>query len=156
MKARYSPEAFDVYCSGFKTLPLAGLSSNGVFSCHGGIPEGVETLEQIQEVDRFHVNFQNTIAFQLTWNDPAEGEFKFSPNWRGGGSRLYGRLAFNEFTESLGVNLMFRAHQVFPDGVKTFFDEKLISVFSSAYNNRVRPKIVHLREGLKIEIIPIS
>ncbi|MHA2040997.1 MAG: metallophosphoesterase [Candidatus Thorarchaeota archaeon] len=155
VKARYSPDVFDIYCSGFKVLPLAGLSSNGVFSCHGGVPEGVETLEQIQEVDRFHENIQDPIAFQLTWNDPAEGDFRFSPNWRGGGSRIYGRLAFKEFSEALGLNLMFRAHQVFPDGVQTFFDDKLISVFSSAYNNRVNPKIAHLGDGLKTELIQI-
>lgn len=155
VKARYSPDVFDTYCSGFKVLPLAGLSSNGVFSCHGGIPEGVETLEQIQGVNRFHENFQDPIAFQLAWNDPAEGDFRFSPNWRGGGSRIYGRLAFSEFVETLGLTLMFRAHQVFPDGIQTFFDNKLISVFSSAYNNRVKPKIVHLRDGLKTELIQI-
>ena len=152
---RYSPDVFDIYCSGFKVLPLGGLSSNGVFSCHGGIPEGVDTLEQIQKVDRFHEDFQDPIALQLTWNDPAEGDFRFSPNWRGGGSMTYGRLAFNEFAESLGIVLMFRAHQVFPDGVQTFFDEKLISVFSATYNNRVKPKIVHLGNGLKTEVIPI-
>jgi hypothetical protein len=155
VKARYSPYIFDVYCSGFKILPLAGLSSNGVFSCHGGIPEGVETLEQIQEVDRFHENFPDPLAFQLTWNDPSDGDFRFSPNWRGGGSRVFGRLAFNEFMESLGLTLMFRAHQVFPDGVKTFFDGKLISIFSSAYSNRVKPKIAFLRDGLKTELMQI-
>ncbi|MFX1261334.1 MAG: metallophosphoesterase [Promethearchaeota archaeon] len=153
--ARYSPEVFDIYCSGFKVLPLGGLSSNGVFSCHGGIPEGVETLEQIQQVDRFHEDFRDQIAFQLTWNDPAEGDFRFSPNWRGGGSMIYGRLAFNEFTESLGIALIFRAHQVFPDGIQTFFDERLISIFSASYNNRVEPKIARLRDGLKIELIQI-
>ncbi|MHA2140259.1 MAG: metallophosphoesterase [Candidatus Thorarchaeota archaeon] len=155
VKAKYSPDLFDVYCSGFKVLPLAGLSSNGVFSCHGGIPEGVQTLEQIQSVDRFHENFPDPIAFQLTWNDPADGDFRFSPNWRGSGSRTYGRVAFKEFAESLGLNLMFRAHQVFPNGVETFFDEQLISVFSSSYNNRVKPKIVHLRDGLKTKLFPI-
>jgi diadenosine tetraphosphatase ApaH/serine/threonine PP2A family protein phosphatase len=155
IKARYSPDVFDIYCSGFKMLPLAGLSSNGVFACHGGVPEGVHSLDQIQAVDRFHVNLQNQIAYQLAWNDPAEGEFRFSSNWRGGGSRLYGRLAFNEFAELLGLNLMFRAHQVFPEGVQTFFDERLISVFSSAYNNRVKPKIVHLGDDLKTELIQI-
>jgi hypothetical protein len=106
-------------------------------------------------VDRFHENIQDPIAFQLTWNDPAEGDFRFSPNWRGGDSRIYGRLAFKEFSEALGLNLMFRAHQVFPDGVQTFFDDKLISVFSSAYNNRVNPKIAHLRDGLKTDLIQI-
>lgn len=155
VKSKYSPDVFDIYCSGFKVLPLAGLSSNGIFSCHGGIPEGVETLDQIQEVDRFHEKIQNPIAFQLTWNDPSEGDFRFSPNWRGSGSRIYGRLAFNEFAESFELNLMFRAHQVFPEGVQTFFDGKLISVFSSAYNNRVKPKIVHLRDGLKTDLIQI-
>jgi hypothetical protein len=155
VKAKYSSDVFDVYCSGFKVLPLGGLSSNGVFSCHGGIPEGVDTLDQIQNVDRFHENFHDPIAFQLTWNDPAEGDFRFSPNWRGGGSRIFGRIAFNEFAESLDLSLMFRAHQVFPDGIQTFFDQKLISVFSSAYNNRVKPKIVHLMNGLKTELIQI-
>ncbi len=155
VKAKYSPEIFDVYCSSFKALPLAGLSSNGVFSCHGGVPEGIRNLDQLQGLDRFQEDMQNPIAFQLTWNDPAEGDFHFGPNWRGGGSRIFGRLAFNEFAESLGIVLMFRAHQVFPNGFQKFFDDKLISVFSARYHGRVKPKIAYLRDGLKTELIQI-
>ena len=92
---------------------------------------------------------------QLVWNDPAENDFAFRNNIRGDNIRTYGKKAFAKFSKDLSVNLMFRSHQVFPEGIKTFFDGKLVSVFSTEYNGRVKPKIVRLGKEMQYEPIPL-
>ncbi|MDF1540240.1 MAG: metallophosphoesterase, partial [Candidatus Thorarchaeota archaeon] len=141
------------YLSAFESLPIAGLSKNGVFSCHGGIPEGVRSLEDLQSPDRHHPNFEDNIIMQSVWNDPVDTNVKFRNNVRGEKIRTFGRKAFDEFSENLGIKLMFRAHQVFPEGIKQFFDGKLVSVFSSEYKNRVRPKVVRLGKDYQYEVL---
>ncbi|MFW9847084.1 MAG: hypothetical protein ACFFD6_10065, partial [Candidatus Thorarchaeota archaeon] len=60
---------------------------------------------------------------------------------------IFGRIAFKEFAELIDIRLMIRAHQVFPDGVQTFFEKKLYSVFSTSYAGRVKPKILQIKEA---------
>ncbi|MFQ5832856.1 MAG: metallophosphoesterase [Candidatus Thorarchaeota archaeon] len=155
VKSQYSTKLFDNYCEVFKALPLAGLSSSGVFCCHGGVPEGVRSREQILSIDRHSIDLENPIAFQLVWNDPVEADFHFGSNMRGGGTRTFGRLAFSEFVKNLGIRLMIRAHEVFQNGYKRFFEGKLISVFSTPYNGRVSPKVIRLQDDLIAEAVPI-
>jgi diadenosine tetraphosphatase ApaH/serine/threonine PP2A family protein phosphatase len=138
----YGRDLFREYCQLFETIPLAAYSESGIFCCHGGVPEGLESLDQLQSLDRFDENFRNDIAFQMVWNDPRHGDFSFRPNRRSSRARLYGRKAFDKFSENMGVTRMFRAHEVFASGYQTFFDGQLISVFSASYQGMAEPKIV--------------
>lgn len=152
---KYSGQIFRKYIDAFEALPVAGLSRNGVFSCHGGVPEGVYSFEQLLELKRQKENFEDNIIMQLVWNDPIDKDVRFRNNVRGEKIRTYGRKAFDEFAHNLEINLMFRAHQVFPDGIQTFFDGRLISIFSTEYNGRVKPKVVRLGKNLQYEALPI-
>ncbi|MHA1909116.1 MAG: metallophosphoesterase [Candidatus Thorarchaeota archaeon] len=154
VKRKHSDKVFRDYMRAFESLPIASLSENGVFSCHGGIPEGVTSIDDLQKPDRHHVNFENDVILQLVWNDPADNDFAFRNNVRGANIRTYGRKAFKQFSKNLNIHLMFRAHQVFPEGTQEFFEGKLVSVFSTEYNGRVKPKIVRL--GKKLHYEPIS
>ncbi|MHA2096519.1 MAG: metallophosphoesterase, partial [Candidatus Hodarchaeales archaeon] len=153
---KHSHRTFQQYSKVFEALPLAGLSENGIFSCHGGIPEGVKMLEDLQRPNRHDVNFPEDIPFQLVWNDPYDRDFDFRPNSRSQRARIYGRRAFDAFSVNLGVKLIFRGHQVYSDGIKTFFDGQVISVFSATYKGRVSPKVVRLGKDFKYEPIPIE
>ncbi|MFX0108797.1 MAG: metallophosphoesterase [Candidatus Hodarchaeota archaeon] len=152
---QYGEEMYQIYCNVFKELPLAGMSKTGAFACHGGVAENLNSIDQIQSINRKNVDIVDPIAFQLTWNDPRDGDFEFGENFRGGGSRIFGRIAFDKFSKNLGVRLMFRAHQVFPDGVKFFFDRKLVSVFSSTYTNRVKAKVVRMEKESTLTTIDL-
>ncbi|UCH04490.1 MAG: metallophosphoesterase, partial [Candidatus Thorarchaeota archaeon] len=61
VRTQYNPDLFDAYCEVFKSLPMAGINTNGVFACHGGIPEGVDTLNQIQSIERRFVDLDNPV-----------------------------------------------------------------------------------------------
>lgn len=153
---KFSHPLYLEYCETFKTLPLAGMSKNGVFCCHGGVPEGLESKEQLQEIERQDINLVHPIAYQLLWNDPRDEEYHFQANLRGGGSRLYGKLAFDEFAENLDVSLMLRSHEAYRQGFKQFFNGRLVSVFSASYRGQVAPQVVKMTTNLQVEAIPLS
>ena len=89
------------------------------------------------------------------WNDPKDAEFEFSNSIRGGGIYFFGSLAFEKFVSNLGIKIFFRAHEVFPDGVQSFFNGQLYSVFSTSYGGRVNPKIIRYDADSKLDFLPI-
>ncbi len=155
VRSKHSSDLFEFYCGTFSTLPLGAISKNGIFACHGGVPRGVDSLEQLQSIDRHFIDFPNVIASQLVWNDPKEAEYTFQKSLRGGRFLWFGVFAFNRFMEDLDLRLFFRAHEVFKEGIKTFFDGRLVSVFSAANHGQVNPKIVRLGDHLRYEPVPL-
>ncbi|MHA2057018.1 MAG: metallophosphoesterase [Candidatus Thorarchaeota archaeon] len=151
----FSFDVYSKYLEVFQVLPMAVYNSEGAFACHGGIPEGVSSIEEIQICNRFNYDFPNDILFQLAWNDPKEADFRFAANSRGKRVKAFGRKAFKEFSEKLGVEIMFRAHEVFPDGFKKFFDGKLISIFSATYHGAATPMAMRLGGDFKVEPIKL-
>jgi diadenosine tetraphosphatase ApaH/serine/threonine PP2A family protein phosphatase len=139
----------------FQFLPIGGLSRTGVFSCHGGIPEGVSSITEIQELDRINEDFPSPTLWQIVWNDPTDNHSRFSPSIRGGNSRYFGAIAFREFTKAAGIKKIIRAHQVFSRGYKVFFGGGLVSVFSTPYNRGIEPKILRLDEDTQITPIDL-
>ncbi|TXT54631.1 MAG: hypothetical protein BAJATHORv1_60128 [Candidatus Thorarchaeota archaeon] len=154
---KYTDSLFYDYVKVFSRMPLAGMSVNGIFSCHGGIPEEIETLKQLNDIDRFHPNFPDDIAFQLVWNDPVDLHIAFRANKRSSRAREFGRKAFDEFCNNLDVKLMFRAHEAYNEGYQTYFDGRLVSVFSTSYRDKVTPKIARVSREREYEIqaVPI-
>ncbi|MHA2179230.1 MAG: metallophosphoesterase [Candidatus Thorarchaeota archaeon] len=149
----HSFDVYGYYLDVFQVLPLAAMGE-GIFACHGGIPEGVKSLDDIQTRNRFNLNFPDDVLFQLAWNDPKEADFRFAANSRGQRVKAFGRKAFDEFSDKFGIEKFIRAHEVAPDGIRTFFDDRLISVFSASSHGRANPKVVRL--GSKFTIEPID
>ncbi len=150
---KYSFDVYGYYLDVFQVLPLVAQSSEGIFACHGGVPEGVDSIEEIQSRNRFNFDLPDDILFQLAWNDPKEADFSFAANSRGNRVKAFGRKAFDEFSNNLGIKLMFRAHEVVPEGIKTFFEDRLVSVFSATYRGMATPKVVRLGATFTIEPI---
>ncbi|MHA1135699.1 MAG: metallophosphoesterase [Candidatus Thorarchaeota archaeon] len=152
----HSFDVFKHYSRVFEVLPIAVYKKSVLFACHGGVPEGVSSIEEIQRRNRWHPDFPDEVIAQIVWNDPKEKDYKFRPSTRGDRLWFFGKTAFTEFMNNIDAKIMFRAHEVFPDGYKTFFDSKLVSVFSATYGTRVQPKIVRLCNDLSIEPIELN
>jgi hypothetical protein len=152
---KFPVDVYSKYLEVFQVLPMAVYNSDGIFACHGGIPEAVTSLDDIQKCNRFNLNFPDDILFQLVWNDPKEADFKFAANSRGNRVKAFGRQAFDEFSENLGVKLMFRAHEVFAEGYRKFFDGRLVSVFSAAYRGAAVPTVLRLSGDFKVDPIKL-
>ncbi|MGY5858377.1 MAG: metallophosphoesterase family protein [Candidatus Thorarchaeota archaeon] len=151
----HSFDVFKHYSRVFEVLPIAVYKKSVLFACHGGVPEGVSSIEEIQGRNRRHPDFPDDIIFQVVWNDPRDHDYAFGPNSRSQRARYYGKAGFTEFMKNIDAKIMFRAHEVQPKGYKTFFDGRLVSVFSATYGTRVQPKIVRLSKDLTIEPLEI-
>ena len=132
---RYGMAVFERYNQIFAKLPLAVLTWNKVFALHGGIPEGLDNLNEINGLQDM-VNPDDRIMFQILWNDPVEKDGWFFRNFRGKYSQKFGREAFKFFMKKHDIKLFLRAHEVHKEGFKEFFDTKLISLDSSTTKRR--------------------
>jgi diadenosine tetraphosphatase ApaH/serine/threonine PP2A family protein phosphatase len=146
---------FRYYTRFFESLPIAAYHSSAIFACHGGVPEGVSSIEEIQSCNRRNPNFPDEIIFQMVWNDPEEGDFGFRPSIRGAQARYFGQKAFDHFMKNIDAHIMFRAHEVVPEGYRILFQNRLVSVFSASYAGRVKPKIVRLGNDRSIEALSL-
>ena len=151
----YSFDVFKHYSRVFEVLPIAVFRKSSLFACHGGVPEGVSSIAEIQGKNRRNPDFPDDVLFQMVWNDPKENDYTFRPSMRGKRARYFGKAAFTHFMDTIDAQIMFRAHEVFPEGYRTFFDNKLVSVFSATSGNRVIPKIVRLCSDYRIEPIDL-
>jgi serine/threonine-protein phosphatase PP1 catalytic subunit len=126
----------------FSLLPVAAVIDNLVFAVHGGVPEGMPTLDEIKTIKKGIVDpadKDDTLLLGLMWNDPKEGTMGFGPNDYRGYMRTFGVDIFKAFLEKNGLERMIRGHQRWMDGYRYFFDEKLLSVFSCAsYSPKVQ------------------
>lgn len=107
----------------FSMLPYVALIDNNVFCCHGGIPKNLYSLEEIEQVPKGIMDFeQNTLALQLTWNDFYTREERnsyryrrppryFVRNWIRDTGFLAGPEAVDQFFQQFGLRFIIRAHQ---------------------------------------------
>ncbi len=144
---RFSFSFYRVYASLFASLPYACLVNGSVLCLHGGIAKGLERLSQLREIPR-EVEVEDPIGFQVLWNDPHEGVRGFKPSPRGPGIYVFGEDVFTEFAEENGVEVMVRAHEVFPQGFKWYFRGRILSLFSAAqYTIPVNAKVGEMEGG---------
>lgn len=125
VRSYYSQELYEEISNLYRKLPISSVIHENRFLVHGGIPEGVE---KVDEIDKLSVEDQR--YEEMMWNDPQEGLDSFSFNRLRGGYKVFGRGAVDDFLESNCLSGIIRAHQCFPDGYKYFFDERLLTVFS--------------------------
>ena len=126
---RYGIKIFEEYNRIFSKLPLAILTWNKIFAVHGGIPEGLNNINEIIELAN-EIDPINKITFQILWNDPVEKQNWFSKNLRGGDSKKFGSLAAKYFMEKFGIKLIVRAHERHESDHKCFFGDMLVSLYS--------------------------
>ncbi|NMC07790.1 MAG: serine/threonine protein phosphatase, partial [Candidatus Lokiarchaeota archaeon] len=139
----------------FTQLPLAAVTWNNILLVHGGIPEGVTDLREIENLPR-ELDPENRLSFELLWNDPVETKrpVHFRKGARGGAVKQFGEIAFNEFQENTKITKLIRGHEEFNDGYRYFFDDRLLSIYSSRrvvespFERQIKPKVVKIhKEG---------
>ena len=131
-----------------------------IVSLHGGIPiydnkftempkipnivEGLDLLDSSYS----NIDEMGDLSQQILWNDPADdlppGMF-FLPSKRGIGFN-FGKEVFDEWMKQNKADRLIRAHEVFLEGFKNFFNNRLFSVFSSSKYvfRRIEAKILEL------------
>ncbi len=132
--------------------------SRVIVSLHGGIPIYDKKFTEMPEIpniiegsDRFDPSHSNIddmddLSQQILWNDPADDlppDMLFLPSRRGIGFN-FGKEVFDEWMKQNKSDRLIRGHEVFLEGFKNFFNDRLFSVFSSSKYvfRRVEAKIL--------------
>ena len=140
----------------FSKLPLAAITWNRIFCIHGGIPQDLEDINSINNLPTEEQQIENPITKQLLWNDPHKRVKEFKWSNRGPGVKRFGEEAFFNFIENNKINYIIRSHEKQKNGYKKYFDDKLISIFSSrSYSKRVSTVVGVINKKGKIKILGI-
>jgi diadenosine tetraphosphatase ApaH/serine/threonine PP2A family protein phosphatase len=152
---RYGPRVYRMYAEVFSSMPYAAVLNGEVFAVHGGVAEGLSSVETVRGLPKGDLEPSDPIALQLLWNDPDESVEYFAPSPRGPGINLYGRRAVEEFFAANGLKLMVRAHEYFPEGFHEYFGGMVLSLFSCRYYPATRPKAA-LLEGASWRLVALT
>ncbi len=127
---------FSEILSIYNVLPICALINREVLCLHGGIPEDNDILKKLQgqKCKNFReiYNSNEQGIYQIMWNDPKSGLEGFSDNFRGPGIKFFGDDVFENFMRYNNLKYLIRAHECFPEGYRWFFNNRLLSIFSSA------------------------
>ncbi len=162
--AENATEVFNHFQETFAQLPLCVLTWNRIFGVHGGIPISMDklaiTLKQISQIKRGLINLNefDSLTAQLLWNDPKENVSEAMPSSRGIGY-YFGKKPFLEFSQENEIQLVIRSHEVFQEGYKYFFNNKLISIFSAldyVYLHGIHAKIMRIEANGDLKLMNIK
>ena len=129
------------YADYFDNLPIVGLlnfEEIKIMAVHGGLPRPSLNIDNYYEnknlnsyLDKNTKDFVGmTMQNSFLWSDPydkAHDGFRYTSNSR----FQFNQNHFIAFSKQYGVDLLLRAHEAQNDGYKTYFDGRLISVFST-------------------------
>ncbi|MHB1493092.1 MAG: metallophosphoesterase [Thermoplasmataceae archaeon] len=115
-------------------LPYALHVATGIVAVHGGIPQSGPDMKQWDTLPMDDLEPSNPTAFEIMWNDPREYIDGFLPGVRGEGTFYFGPDAYERFAERNKIKLFVRAHEVKKAGYEYYFNNHLISIFSSRYH----------------------
>jgi diadenosine tetraphosphatase ApaH/serine/threonine PP2A family protein phosphatase len=115
----------------FDLLPLAALIGGVVFSVQGGLSPSLPRVEEIVAIDRAaEIPPEGPVA-DLCWSDPDDAASSWRKNSRGAGF-VFGRNQVAEFCHvNGGLRLITRSHQIAERGVRWYFDNRLVVVWSA-------------------------
>ncbi len=120
----------------FSHLPYAALIGDKVLVLHGGLPNGLDTVEGFKMLAKGLVDVnpkKNPVEYQILWNDPAEGVYGFRPSGRGDGAYVFGPDVTLRFTSRNGVRLIIRGHTPQPHGFAFYHGGRILNVFTCRY-----------------------
>ncbi|MFX1419583.1 MAG: metallophosphoesterase [Promethearchaeota archaeon] len=143
----------------YNLLPICALINDMILCLHGGIPQDFNILKKLESYKCKDFNkIVDSIAqgiFQIMWNDPKPGLKGFSDSFRGPGIKVFGNDVFENFLNHNRLKYLIRAHECFPEGFRWFFNNKLLSLFSSAnYRGSYSPNPASYAIIKNNEIIP--
>ena len=117
----------------YELLPTCILINDKILCFHGGIPTDLFFLNKLKNLKPQDANPEiSKTLYQMIWNDPKEEVTGFSPSYRGPGIFFFGKDVFEEFMDQNQLDYVIRAHECFIEGYRWFFNQKLLSIFSSA------------------------
>jgi hypothetical protein len=131
-------ENYADYFENLPTLALLNFENMKILALHGGLPRpylhvenyyDFHTFNELLEADKKD-NIGMSLKNTLLWSDPYDGA-KEGYRYDSSSRFKFNKEHFIAFCKKFGIDMMLRAHEAHVDGYKTYFDNRLISVFSS-------------------------
>ena len=118
------------YCTDvFDYISLSALIDNKIFCVHGGLSPSITTIDQIRTIDRKQEVPHEGAMCDLLWSDPEDvAGWGLSPR---GAGYLFGDDVCTSFTQTNGIDMIARAHQLVMEGYKWMFNKRLVTVWSA-------------------------
>ena len=141
-------EFYNSFIRGFEKLPLAAVLGGKVFLTHGGIPSKPINFNLMKfEVKPAEI-LEGTYA-EFVWNDPTESIDGLAKSIRGEQFSYFGKDIFDQFMRQHDLDMFIRSHEVYDEGYKWFFDNRLLSVYScnAGIYSDVDPYFVLITKG---------
>jgi len=118
-------------CDLFDYLPLGAIIDNKIFCVHGGLSPTLPTIDQMRMIDRLQ-EIPNEGSFSdLMWSDPEDIEDGGWQKSTRGAGYIFGKKANEHFLTLNGLELVCRSHQLVQEGMKYFFEKRLVIVWSA-------------------------
>ncbi|MBY9009661.1 MAG: metallophosphoesterase, partial [Candidatus Lokiarchaeota archaeon] len=138
------PKKFTQVLAIYNALPYCALVNESILCLHGGIPEDFNVINRLRGIKTTETSliYENTAKnlLQIMWNDPKTNLKGFTESYRGIDIKFFGEDVFTDFMREYKLDYLIRAHEMFPEGYKWFFNERLLSIFSSAnYRGTLTP-----------------
>jgi len=149
---KYCTEVWEAIMDAFDTLPLSAIIDRKFLCLHGGLSPDIQTLQDIQAIDRFCEPPNVGPMCDLLWADPIEDaaqylELEWGPNTVRGCSYVFGFKAVEPFLLRNRLYSIIRAHEAQLEGYR-FYEycentefPSVVTIFSApnycdAYNNK--------------------
>lgn len=113
----------------FDYLPLAAVVAGEIFCLHGGLSPQIDSIANIQRLNRAQEVPHEGAMCDLLWSDPDSVE-GWSQSPRGAGY-TFGVDITQKFCQNNQLKTIARAHQMMMDGYHWTHDEQLVTVFSA-------------------------
>ena len=118
-----------VFTDLFDFLPLCAIVEGKFFGLHGGLSPSINTIEEINALDRKAEPPHDGAMSDLLWSDPDEIE-GFGVSQRGAGF-VFGKDVSSKFNFTNKTTLICRAHQLMMNGFEWTHDNNVLTVFSA-------------------------
>lgn len=113
----------------FDYLPLSAIINDSYFCCHGGLSPSIETLDQLQNINRKTEVPHEGGMCDLLWSDPDE-RMGWGSSPRGAGY-TFGKDITIKFNKINKLSMICRAHQLAMNGYTFNHNEECVTVFSA-------------------------
>ena len=122
----------------FFYLPLAAVVESKIFCVHSGLAPSIESLDQINKLDRIQETPRDGPLRDLLYSCP-EDRFGWAqaPRPKFGGPYIFGHDIAEKFNNDNKLNLIIRGHELRMDGYSWCHNKQTLTIFS-APNYRYR------------------
>ena len=125
-KRRFNVRLWKIFTDCFNCLPVAALIDEKILCMHGGLSPDVHDLDQIRNLQRPTDVPDTGLLCDLLWSDPSKDIKGWGMNDRGV-SFTFGADKVSEFLQKHDLDLICRAHQVWPAIVVHFITHSVQS-----------------------------